>query len=133
MKIVMNAPTQGMLFGFAPEKQKKMTSRLVKKQAPNQDGWQLEPHVCSCCFGRIASITTDGATRYRCTNCGKDGIGNDSAVVCACGIKLHSMTEGKRVGPANRDAGIRCIKNPKQSPEFPSEYVAAYIGKGSKI
>jgi hypothetical protein len=125
------AHAQRTLFDFVPEKLKKIrqTDRLAKPSPAAYNAWVLEPHVCHTCFGRIASmLSPDGVTRYRCTNCGHEGIGKQASCVCACGIKLHSSLEGKRVGPANRDAGIRCIANPKRSPTFPAEYVATHVG-----
>jgi hypothetical protein len=125
------AQVQRTLFDFVPEKLKKIrqTDRIASPSPAAYDAWVLEPHVCQACFGRIASMLSPvGSTKYRCTNCGQEGVGSSSSV-CACGIKLHSSAEGKRVGPANRDAGIRCIANPKRSPGFPAEFVATHVGK----
>lgn len=123
------AHIQGTLFDFQPEKQKKPTSRLVLK-APlvAGEGWVLEPHVCRHCFGRIASKPlAGGLIEYQCTNCGESSKAIEPSLLCACGIKMHTSVEGKRVGPATKDAGIRCIPNPKKSPSFPAAYVAAYV------
>ncbi len=126
---------QRTLFGFSPQKLKKHPNKLASSRMVVSEGWHLEPHVCKNCFGRVASVgqtSSDGAIRYLCTNCGDEGVGRSSSVICACGIKLHSQAEGKRVGPANRDAWVRCITNPKRSPEFPSEYVASYINESDR-
>lgn len=130
MKCDENAPKNWTLFGFEPEKLKKHPTKQPQVRMAISDGWQLEPHVCKNCFGRLASVgdsSSGNAIRYRCTNCGDEGLGRASSVICACGIKLHQSVDGKRVGPATRDAGIRCIANPKKSPDFPAEYVAAYV------
>lgn len=120
---------QWTLFGNPPENLKKrQTRRSVPNLPVTQDSWHLEPHVCSVCFGRVGSrVLPSGVTIYRCTNCGHEAAGLDTSVICACGIKMHSSSEGKRIGPAVRDAGIRCHANPKRSPEFPSEFVASYV------
>lgn len=70
-------------------------------------------------MGRLLS-RDDGALRaYRCSNCGATGGGLTRSgtrmhpAICACAIRFGS-----------RDAGIRCIVNPKRTPEVPSEIIA---------
>jgi hypothetical protein len=123
------AQVQWTLFDWEPQKQKKPTGRSVQiRSTKTVDGWELEPHVCRHCFGRICSRQIPGdLVEYQCTNCGAQSKAIEPSMLCACGIKLHTSAEGKRVGPANRDAGIRCIANPKKSPQFPAEYVATYV------
>ncbi len=129
-----SAHIQWTLFGFEPQKQKKPTGRLVaQKPVTARAGWDLEPHVCKHCFGRIASkALTGGLIEYQCTNCGVSSKAIEPSMLCACGIKLHVAEDGKRVGAATRDAGIRCMANPKKSPSFPAEYVAAYVDQKAK-
>lgn len=108
------------------------------RETPDLSGncWRLEPHVCSQCYARIVSTALLGSGKivFRCTNCGRQGKGDDASVICACGIKLRKPVTGRAVGKPFYDAGIRCIENPKLSPEFPSLYVASYVGtkKGGK-
>ena len=89
--------------------------------ADGRELWSLTDHVCRVCFGRVlASATkTDGAHRYRCSNCGLEEAGRKPGVLCACGLKLKN----------GHDAGIRCELNPEPTPEFPSEVVASQVGQ----
>lgn len=97
-------------------------------------GWSLEPHICRKCFGRLLSRSTDSGQReYLCSNCGDLASGASPAVSCACGIRMRKPVEGKRMGNATIDAGIRCHLNPTRNAEFPAEYVASYKGKNIKI
>jgi hypothetical protein len=93
------------------------------------DGWRLEPHVCRCCFGRIASQAIDGdedRRQYVCTNCGLQSDGQRVSVLCACGMKIRKG-KGKHV-----DAGLRCHENQSRTMEFPAMFVASYGGAQPK-
>lgn len=85
----------------------------------------LEPHVCKVCFGRIAR---EGDV-YTCTSCGHSAKGDDSSVVCACGITMRDRRARSKSGGAMVNAGIRCHENRSISAEFPSLFVASYQGK----
>jgi hypothetical protein len=79
--------------------------------------WKLEPHVCAACFGRVAGrlVNAKGEpTRreFRCTVCAATWSGSVTAG-CACGMKV-----------GNRDAGIRCVRNPNPRPELLAEFIA---------
>lgn len=92
---------------------------------------RLEPHVCSSCFGRVASeisCAETGARRYFCTSCGLDAVGHKASVMCACGIKLRKPKGDGRSSAVMVDAGIRCHENRSPSLEFPALYVASYAG-----
>ena len=85
------------------------------------EGWTLEAHCCSICFGRLVSkrpAGTDhdppGTLLYRCVNCGLEIAGHTPAVICACGFKVK--------GRAN--LGLRCAANPQKTPGFPAEIIA---------
>lgn len=93
-------------------------------------GFRLEPHICRVCHSRIGSHAsgTDGRRVYECTNCGLSAQGHSAACMCCCGIKLRKSGRSGRPGVAEVDAGIRCIANPSLTPEFPSLYVAGYVG-----
>ena len=77
--------------------------------------WQLEPHCCRVCFGRILSRPVgDSAHRiYRCADCGVEKEATRANVLCACGVQLNA-----------RNAGIRCQPNERRTPEFPFEICA---------
>lgn len=78
--------------------------------------WRLEPHACLTCLGRVLSRKETGERRlFRCADCGVDGVGTPRSI-CACGSKI-----------ATRDAGIRCVENPKPTPECPALIVAREI------
>jgi hypothetical protein len=84
----------------------------------------LEPHICRVCFGRLVSMALPGeASRiFRCTNCGAVAKGIGAKALCVCGIVTGDKGEF-------RDAGIRCVVNPKQTPENPSEILAKEIDR----
>lgn len=90
--------------------------------------WQLESHVCRVCFARIVSRpTAAGLIEYQCTNCGAAAEGAEVSSLCACGVKIRkSNSQGRHGGPL-LDAGIRCMANPKPTPEFPSLFVATEV------
>lgn len=94
-------------------------------------GLRLEPHVCSSCFGRIASeisCAETGARRFFCTSCGLGAVGHKASVVCACGIKMRKFKGDGRSSAVMVDAGIRCHENRSPSLEFPALFVASYAG-----
>jgi hypothetical protein len=91
-------------------------------------GWQLEPHCCRVCFGRIASRKVPDGREFECTNCGARGVGNKASVICACGIKIRKYKGDGRTAAVMVDAGIRCHSNKRVSPEFPALFVASYGG-----
>jgi hypothetical protein len=75
--------------------------------------WRLEDHVCAGCVGRVlARQTDDGQTVVRCSNCGREVIG-DPPTICACGV-----TKGKY-------ARLRCVRLDRPIPGVDSEIVAA--------
>lgn len=82
--------------------------------------WRLTSHLCGACLGRVLErLEDDGRPLYRCSNCGVEGEGRQGLShpsICACGSKL-----GKR------DAGIRCIRNPRPRPSLPGEFLAAEV------
>lgn len=95
-------------------------------------GMRLEPHVCRVCFSRLVSEPVPGAAgglrRYSCTNCDAVAPGLDASVLCCCGIKLRKSGKSGRTGLTEVDAGIRCVRNPSPTAEFPSLFVAAEVG-----
>lgn len=93
----------------------------------------LEPHVCRRCFGRILSAEhSSGQREYICSNCGLSAIGDSPSAICSCGMTLRKTTVTRVKGAKPQDAGIRCIPNPNIGPDFPSEFVAAYVGENTK-
>ncbi len=88
--------------------------------------WRLEPHVCRVCFGRLVSQHgLAGTRRFLCTNCGADGVGLGSEVLCACGLHLRKKGDGY----GTISAGLSCQPNPAPRPDFPSLFVAAETPK----
>ena len=80
--------------------------------------WEIEPHVCRSCGGRILSREVEDHTEYRCSNCGATATGHKPAVLCCCGLKARGTV----------DVGVRCRRNEAPTPEVPAEIVAALSG-----
>lgn len=82
--------------------------------APTGTLWGLTDHVCLCCLGRVLEQKWPPAAPgiFRCSNCGATGEATVRSV-CACGSKI---------GP--KDAGIRCVRNPRPRPELLCEIIA---------
>jgi hypothetical protein len=81
--------------------------------------WAVTDHVCGSCLGRIlvrrAAPDTDIGREFRCADCGERGpaVGPDAGSICACRHKI-----------GNRNAGVRCVRNERQTPEIPTEIIA---------
>lgn len=89
--------------------------------------WSLVDHICRVCFGRVLEGPAGagweaGAHRYRCSNCALEAIARHATCICCCGEKIKG--HGRN---AERDAGVRCTRNPDPTPEFPSEIVAGQL------
>ncbi|MGL4458254.1 MAG: hypothetical protein ACRCUB_07655 [Plesiomonas shigelloides] len=92
--------------------------------------WQLEPHICKTCFGRLASQSIGGGLRrYTCTNCGAESEARAADALCCCGIKIFKQVRGGSGEGAEMDAGIRCMRNPDPSPLFPNLFVASEVSE----
>lgn len=90
--------------------------------------WQLEPHICKNCFGRLASHSTGGGLRrYACTNCGAEADASAVDALCCCGIKIFKQARSGSGEGVLADAGIRCIRNPDPSPLLPNLFVATEV------
>lgn len=83
--------------------------------------WELTPHCCAACMGRILSRPMPDlegiapTTRlYRCAECGIEKVGHSSAIICACGFKVSGR----------KNLGLKCEPNTGKSPEFPAEIIA---------
>lgn len=104
--------------------------RAAESTAKKNEAWQLEPHICKKCFGRIASRPVPGGDlrEYSCTNCGLEAQSSSADALCCCGIKIRKIGRSGKAG-AMVDAGVRCIPNPEPSPMFPSLFVASEVAK----
>ena len=82
--------------------------------------WELEPHVCKACFGRIVSrkIGDVDDKLYQCSNCGAEAEGSGPSVLCACGVCLP------RKGGSPIKLGLKCQQNTERGTDFPSLYIA---------
>lgn len=88
------------------------------KTDTTQMSWVFTDHICRVCFGRVMKRTTfDHRKVYKCSNCETEVEGDSSQCLCCCGIKLRK----------SQDAGIRCILNPKRTPENPAVVVAEQL------
>lgn len=80
--------------------------------------WELTPHICRICFSRVLTRTTfDKRKIYLCSSCGTEAEGAGPKALCCCGIKVRGTV----------DAGIRCISNPRRTPENPAQFVAEQV------
>lgn len=96
---------------------------------PTAPLFELTDHICRVCYGRVVKGARpdgepdDHAHTWRCTNCGVEAVARQVSSLCACGQRLKPL---KSKGPW-RDAGVRCVRNPNPSPEFPSLIVAVEL------
>lgn len=80
-------------------------------------GYALTNHICRRCGGgRILERNGE----FICSNCEATHHG-DVEGMCFCGVRV------KRFGPRGGeiDLGVRCHRNPKPTPDFPSAVVAS--------
>lgn len=96
-----------------------------KKEQP----WTLEPHVCRECFCRVASrLAGSGLREYVCVNCGTTAEHSTVDAICCCGIKIKKQARTSKAGELV-DAGVRCVRNPDPTPQFPNLYVATEVAE----
>lgn len=87
---------------------------MAKAREPIE-GWIITDHICRVCFSRVLMRETFDRRRiYRCAGCGVESEGRSEAAVCCCGMRLKTGV----------DAGIRCQRNDRPTPEFPAEITA---------
>lgn len=80
--------------------------------------WELSPHICRVCLARVLVRNTfDRRKVYRCSNCETEAEGVGPQVICCCGMKMR----------AGRDLGVRCVPNPRRTPENPARIVAMQV------
>ena len=78
----------------------------------------FQPHACRVCFGRILTVVhPDGRKVQMCYECGIQVESDDVHDLCCCGVKLRN----------GKDAGLRCVPNPEQSPENPSAFIIKQV------
>jgi hypothetical protein len=76
------------------------------------------------CFGRVLQRTTfDHRKVYRCSNCETEAEGTGAHVLCCCGMKVRGKI----------DAGIRCVPNPRRTPENPARVVAQQLSPAETV
>lgn len=87
--------------------------------------WELTDHICQHCFGRVlVSASKSGADPvYRCSNCGARGSGTIESL-CCCGMSTHEHARKGEVIRAAKSIGLRCTRNPNQTPSMPCEIIA---------
>lgn len=82
--------------------------------------WRLTEHVCRVCFGRVLERwqdTPDGKVRVvRCANCATELWNQPVTHLCCCGLKTSN----------GKDAGLRCRRNERPTPEQPAELAVAF-------
>jgi len=106
----------------------KPDDKIARDVIKKKEGWDLEPHICVKCFGRIVSKPLpDGQMLYRCTICGRESTGDSPKVACCCGMKIKRAGKHGTKSGSLIDAGVRCIPNPAPSAEWPNEIVASEI------
>lgn len=75
--------------------------------------WNLSPHICRRCLGRI--LEREG--EYRCSGCGLS-CGREPWDICGCGLRAKT--------PIAKRSGFRCVPNPTPSPASPAEIVILF-------
>jgi hypothetical protein len=83
---------------------------VALKKRRSAPGWQLAPHCCKRCFGRILTRSITGVVvEARCAECGEHVQGPVDEI-CACGAECG-------------DIGwvLRCVRNPSVTNENPHE------------
>jgi hypothetical protein len=83
---------------------------VAMKKRRSAPGWQLAPHCCKKCFGRVLTRSIGGVVvEARCAECGEHVQGPVDEL-CACGAECG-------------DIGwvLRCVRNPNVTPENPHE------------
>jgi hypothetical protein len=88
----------------------------VGKGRAMSEHFELLPHVCRHCAGRLLRRVDAAGPAIRCADCGHTVPGIDPTAVCFCGAL-----------PANFRTRIRCAPNDAKSPESPSEVVAIEV------
>lgn len=80
--------------------------------------WVIADHICRVCLARVlVRQTWDRRKVYRCSNCETEAEGEGPQVLCCCGMKMR----------AGRDLGVRCVANPRRTPENPARIVAMQV------
>ena len=80
------------------------------KRRRSAPGWQLAPHACRHCFGRVLSRSVSGVViEVRCAECGEHSQG-PADEICACGADCG-------------DIGfvLKCVRNTNVTKENPHE------------
>jgi ribosomal protein L37AE/L43A len=83
---------------------------VAMKRRRSAPGWQLAPHCCKFCFGRVLSRSVSGVViEVRCAECGEHAQG-PAEEICACGADCG-------------DIGfvLKCVRNPNVTKENPHE------------
>jgi hypothetical protein len=83
---------------------------VALKKRRSAPGWQLAPHCCKSCFGRVLSRSVSGVViEVRCAECGEHAQGPVDEI-CACGADCG-------------DVGyvLKCVRNPNVTKENPHE------------
>ena len=86
-----------------------------RSNAPENARWELIPHVCTVCMGRLLRRYLGGGRRkkyeYRCACCGDSHVlYEDDPIPCWCG--KDAGTHGKI---------FECVINSNRRPELPNE------------
>ena len=82
--------------------------------------WIITEHACRVCMGRVLMReAVDGRRLYKCACCGVEGEGSHASI-CTCGMTWRS-------GKAAINAGVRCVRNERRSPENMAEIVAVSV------
>ncbi len=94
-----------------------MASSSTATETPTR--WVIADHICRICLSRVLERATFDSQRkvYRCSNCETEAEGPGPQVLCCCGMKIR----------AGRDLGVRCVPNPRRTPENPARIVAQQV------
>ena len=88
--------------------------------------WDITPHVCSACLGRV--LRAQGSGLYRCSSCDVE-TADGPAGICGCGIA---------VGPIAMRAGLagsrfHCGPNPRRGADSPAQISILFGDPGDAV
>jgi hypothetical protein len=99
----------------------KHLAAVVTRKSRAGAGWQLAPHACRFCFGRVLQRTAGGVVvQVRCAECGAGAMGSVDQI-CACGA-----------GCGDIGYVLKCVRNPQVTKENPHEVLIREVPRATQ-